>query len=143
MRARSENTVTYSVPLTSTKRFSPLWRNTTVPGRVAKIVSSRPMPVPSPGRNFVPRWRTRIIPAFTSWPEKIFTPSIFGFESRPLRDDPSPFLCAIPSLTLLCFDHCFERRDCALSLRVLALVRERSFRGLELPPLRLLRDFRH
>ena len=67
-------------------------RNATVPGRVAKIVSSRPMPVPSPGRNFVPRCRTRIIPALTSWPEKIFTPSIFGFESRPLRDEPSPFL---------------------------------------------------
>src|SRR5437879_4795336 len=53
------------------------------------------MPVPAPGRNFVPRWRTRIIPALTSWPAKIFAPSIFGFESRPLREDPSPFLCAI------------------------------------------------
>jgi hypothetical protein len=29
------------------KRRSPLWRNATVPGRVAKIVSSRPMPVPA------------------------------------------------------------------------------------------------
>ena len=55
----------------------------------------RPMPVPSPGRKRVPRWRTRIIPAFTVWPSKIFTPSIFGFESRPFRDDPRPFLCAI------------------------------------------------
>jgi hypothetical protein len=31
----------------------------------------------------------------TTWPAKIFTPSIYGFESRPLRDEPSPFLCAI------------------------------------------------
>src|SRR6187431_367853 len=53
------------------------------------------MPVPLPGRNFVPRCRTRIIPALTSWPANIFTPSIFGFESRPLREEPSPFLCAI------------------------------------------------
>src|SRR6266545_3978108 len=80
---------------TLTKRRSPLCLNATVPGRVAKIVWSRPTPVPAPGRNFVPRWRTMIIPAFTSWPEKIFTPSIFGFESRPFRDEPSPFLCAI------------------------------------------------
>jgi hypothetical protein len=27
------------------------------------------------------------------------TPSIFGFESRPFRLDPSPFLCAITSLS--------------------------------------------
>ena len=37
----------------------------------------------------------RIIPEVTSWPAKSFTPSIFGFESRPFRDEPSPFLCAI------------------------------------------------
>ena len=36
-----------------------------------------------------------IIPAFTSWPANIFTPSIFGLESRPLREEPRPFLCAI------------------------------------------------
>src|SRR4051812_529605 len=59
------------------------------------------MPVPGPGRNRVPRWRTMIIPALTSWPSKILTPSIFGFESRPLREEPRPFLCAILVLRLL------------------------------------------
>ena len=42
-----------------------------------------------------PRWRTMIEPAGTVCPEKLFTPSRFDLESRPLRDDPPPFLCAI------------------------------------------------
>src|SRR5512133_1756779 len=75
--------------------------NWTTPGRVAKIVWSRPMPTPFPGRKRVPRWRTMISPPSTVWPENTFTPSIFGFESRPLRLDPSPFLCAIAGLLLL------------------------------------------
>src|SRR5918995_240853 len=56
------------------------------------------MPVPSPGLNFVPRWRTMISPPVTVWPAKTFTPRYFGFESRPLRLEPRPFLCAIASL---------------------------------------------
>jgi hypothetical protein len=40
---------------TEMKRFSPERRNSTVPSRSAKIVSSRPRPAPGPGRNFVPR----------------------------------------------------------------------------------------
>src|SRR5438132_13483088 len=36
-----------------------------------------------------------ISPPETLWPANTFTPSIFGFESRPFRLDPSPFLCAI------------------------------------------------
>src|SRR6186997_1598986 len=81
--------------MTEMVRRSPLVRNSILPSWVAKIVSSRPTPVPGPGRKRVPRWRTMIIPAFTSWPANIFTPSIFGLESRPLREEPSPFLCAI------------------------------------------------
>src|SRR5918998_973684 len=53
------------------------------------------MPVPSPGLNFVPRWRTMISPPVTVWPAKTFTPRRLAFESRPLRLEPSPFLCAI------------------------------------------------
>src|SRR5438309_7051212 len=53
------------------------------------------MPVPGPERNRVPRWRTMIIPAFTVWPSNNFTPRRFAFESRPLREEPRPFLCAI------------------------------------------------
>ena len=36
-----------------------------------------------------------IIPALTSWPAKIFTPSRWLCESRPFLEEPSPFLCAI------------------------------------------------
>ena len=80
---------------TEMKRLSPDRRNSTVPSRSAKIVSSRPRPAPGPGRNFVPRCRTMIIPVFTGCPAKIFTPSRFDSESRPLREEPRPFLCAI------------------------------------------------
>src|SRR5215208_2145785 len=74
--------------------------NATVPGRAAKIVSSLPMPVPSPGLNRVPRWRTMISPPVTTWPAKTFTPRRLAFESRPLRLEPRPFLCAISSCLL-------------------------------------------
>src|SRR3954453_16274424 len=102
-------------------RRSPLALKTTVPSRFAKIGSSRPIPVPGPGRKPVPRWRTMIVPAVTPWPSKTLTPSIFGFESRPFRDEPSPFLCAIQV-----FLPRFERRERALALRMRALVLERS-----------------
>src|SRR4051812_38390150 len=75
--------------------------NCTMPALVAKIVSSRPMPTPSPGLKRVPRWRTMISPPLTRWPANTFTPRRLASESRPLRLDPSPFLCAI-GLFLLC-----------------------------------------
>src|SRR3954449_3045515 len=53
------------------------------------------MPVPSPGRKRVPRWRTMISPPLTSWPAKTLTPRRLALESRPLREEPSPFLWAI------------------------------------------------
>src|SRR3954471_14559829 len=53
------------------------------------------MPVPGPGLNRVPRWRTMISPPVTCWPANTFTPRRLAFESRPLRDEPRPFLCAI------------------------------------------------
>src|SRR3954451_14488259 len=56
------------------------------------------MPPPSPGRKRVPRWRTMISPPVTTWPANTFTPRRLGFESRPLRLEPRPFLCAIASL---------------------------------------------
>src|SRR4051794_29465505 len=75
--------------------------NSTVPARAAKIVSSRPMPAPSPGRKRVPRWRTMISPPVTVWPAKTLTPRRCALESRPLRLNPSPFLCAIFAVLLL------------------------------------------
>src|SRR3954453_16290455 len=116
-------------------RRSPLALKTTVPSRFAKIGSSRPIPVPGPGRKPVPRWRTMIVPAVTPWPSKTLTPSIFGFESRPFRDEPSPFLCAIQV-----FLPRFERRERALPLRVRALVLERGLGLLGRPAAGLLLD---
>src|SRR3982751_347963 len=56
------------------------------------------MPTPVPGWKRVPRWRTMISPPVTTSPAKTFTPSRCALESRPLRDDPRPFLCAIGDL---------------------------------------------
>src|SRR4051812_24973859 len=56
------------------------------------------MPTPAPGLKRVPRWRTMISPPVTVWPANTFTPRRLAFESRPLREDPSPFLCAIGDL---------------------------------------------
>src|SRR4051812_36280103 len=53
------------------------------------------MPTPSPGLNRVPRWRTMISPPVTVSPAKTFTPRRLAFESRPLRLEPRPFLCAM------------------------------------------------
>src|SRR3954453_3442560 len=41
-----------------------------------------------------------ISPALTTWPPKRFTPSSWAFESRPLREDEAPFLCAISASAL-------------------------------------------
>src|SRR5579871_5280072 len=53
------------------------------------------MPTPSPALKRLPRWRTMISPPLTAWPANVFTPRRLALESRPLRLDPSPFLCAI------------------------------------------------
>ena len=53
------------------------------------------MPTLVPGWILVPRWRTMIVPERIVWPSPHFTPSILGLLSRPLREEPTPFLCAI------------------------------------------------
>src|SRR5471030_3214296 len=53
------------------------------------------MPTPGPGLKRVPRWRTMISPPLTLCPANTLTPRYLGLESRPLRLDPRPFLCAI------------------------------------------------
>src|ERR1035437_4359769 len=73
-------------------RFLP---NCTAPATRAKSVSSPPRPTPSPGWKCVPRWRTMISPALTTWPPKRLTPRNWEFESRPLRVEDAPFLCAM------------------------------------------------
>ena len=72
----------------------------TEPGASANSVSSLPRPTPRPGWKWVPRWRTMISPALTTWPPKRLTPRRWALESRPLRDDEAPFLCAMSGSAL-------------------------------------------
>src|SRR5207342_1330080 len=70
-------------------------RNATCPSVSAKSVWSLPRPTLSPGYHFVPRWRTMMLPARTVSLPNFFTPRRFDSESRPLREEPPAFLCAI------------------------------------------------
>src|SRR5262249_12712362 len=67
----------------------------TRPSIRANSVWSLPMPTLSPACHWVPRWRTMMLPARQCSPPKSFTPRRWPAESRPLRDDPPAFLCAI------------------------------------------------
>src|SRR6185369_10314762 len=67
----------------------------TVPSALANKVWSLPMPTLTPGWNLVPRWRTRMLPASTSSAPNFLTPRRRPAVSRPLRDEPPAFLCAI------------------------------------------------
>src|SRR3990170_969767 len=78
---------------------SPDLRYCTTPSRRAKRVKSRPRPTLRPAWMRVPTWRTRIVPAFTRWPPKTLTPRRWPLLSRPLRELPCPFLCAISRVT--------------------------------------------
>src|SRR5205814_9966224 len=69
--------------------------NMTFPSTSANNVQSRPVPTFWSALNFVPRWRTRMLPAVTNSPPNRFTPSRLLTLSRPLRTLPPPFLCAI------------------------------------------------
>src|SRR6516165_12196389 len=62
---------------------------------LAKSVSSLPRPTLRPGFTRVPRWRTMMVPPGTTCPPKALKPSRCEFESRPFRDVPCPFLCAM------------------------------------------------
>src|SRR2546425_5894494 len=73
----------------------PLSSNFTTPSTSANNVSSLPRPTFLPGFHFVPRCRARIFPPNTRSPPNFFRPNRCELESRPLRDDPTPFLCAI------------------------------------------------
>src|SRR6266550_5419448 len=44
----------------------------------------------------MPRWRTMILPGTTTSPPNFLTPSRRPRLSRPLREEPPAFLCAIP-----------------------------------------------
>src|SRR5205807_5013523 len=61
----------------------------------------RPRPTFFPGRNFVPRWRTMMLPATTTSLPNFFTPSRLLTLSRPFLTLPCPFLCAMRLLLVL------------------------------------------
>src|SRR5258706_8935308 len=82
------------------------------------MVKSRPMPTFFPGWIRVPTWRTSILPARTVSPPKTFTPRLWPWLSRPLRELPPAFLCAIRAIPPLGYFKDFERR---LQLAVAAL----------------------
>lgn len=76
-------------------RLPPLDSKVTIPETLAKRVSSEPSPTFLPGLNLVPRCLTRMLPPVTNVPAKALTPSRFDWLSRPFRELPIPFLCAI------------------------------------------------
>src|SRR3954451_13727581 len=69
--------------------------NVTVPSTSAKMVWSRPRPTFLPGCHLVPRWRTRMLPGITASPPNFLTPRRLPAVSRPLRELPPAFLCAM------------------------------------------------
>src|ERR1044072_4499028 len=73
----------------------PLSSNLTTPSMSENSVSSLPRPTFLPGFHLVPRCRARMFPPSTRSPPNFFSPNRCEFESRPLRDEPTPFLCAI------------------------------------------------
>src|SRR3954471_17744098 len=83
--------------------------NSTEPAARANRVSSLPRPTFAPGWKWVPRWRTMISPAFTTWPPYRLTPSRCALESRPFREELAPFLCAMSRACLL---PCVVQRPC-------------------------------
>src|ERR1035438_1313081 len=68
--------------------------NSTLPAMSAKRVSSPPRPTPGPGWKWVPRCRMMTSPALTFCSPNRLTPRRWALESRPLRLDDAPFLCA-------------------------------------------------
>src|SRR5579864_829818 len=88
----------YSISIGSTITnlpIEPLFRNLMRPVILAKSVSSLPRPTFSPGFTRVPRCRTMMVPPGTTCPPNALKPSRCAFESRPFREVPCPFLCAI------------------------------------------------
>src|SRR6266478_7919531 len=78
--------------------FRPLSSNFTKPSISENNVSSLPIPTFLPGFHLVPRCRARMFPPRTRSPPNFLSPKRCEFESRPFREEPTPFLCAISKL---------------------------------------------
>src|ERR1039458_4733272 len=98
-RPREKNFLGYATALMLTNLpIRPRSLNSTTPVTLANSVSSLPQPTLRPGLILVPRCRTMTEPPGTSWPPKAFTPRRCAWESRPFRELPKPFLCAMRHL---------------------------------------------
>src|SRR5665213_3565498 len=74
------------------------------------------MPTLRPGCQVVPRWRQMMLPAIAASPPDFFSPRRRPALSRPLREDPPAFLCAI-ELALSNSDYLLHRfREGIISL---------------------------
>src|SRR5208283_4807871 len=101
-RRRTRNYSATSMGSTITNLpIEPLFRNLMRPVILANKVSSLPRPTFSPGFTRVPRCRTMMVPPGTICPPNALNPSRCAFESRPFREVPCPFLCAIIQLSIL------------------------------------------
>src|SRR5215472_1582964 len=91
--------------------------NTIRPVTLAKSVSSLPRPTLRPGFTRVPRWRTMMVPPGTSCPPNALNPSRCEFESRPFRELPNPFLCAIRNQFSVVSSQLISRRSLVFGRR--------------------------
>src|ERR1041384_7855770 len=97
------------------------------------MVKSRPISTLRPGCTFVPTCRTRMLPGTTASPPNTLMPRCCPGESRPLREEPCPFLCAM-------FASGGNRGDLDLGVRlaVAADAVPALFLGAEVPELAVL-----
>src|SRR5688500_18628123 len=105
-------------------------RKATQPSVSAKRVWSLPMPTLSPGCHLVPRWRTMMLPALARCPPNSLTPRRLLSLSRPLREEPPAFLCAISKALLFRLGGGFLGRGlsrCSIFCRWLRGLGRRSF----------------
>src|SRR4029453_2252535 len=79
-------------------------------------VLSLPVPTLGPACHLVPRWRAMMLPASTISPPADFKPSRRPAESRPFREDPPAFLCAIVVLEFSYSVHRFREGIISLLL---------------------------
>src|SRR5208282_1078360 len=118
----------------------PLSSNLTKPATLANRVSSLPRPTLTPGLYLVPRWRTRMEPPLTNWPPKRFTPRRWPWESRPLTEEPPPFLCAIVRTSEFDFAYLDGSEVLAMPALDLVLAAGLVFQHAELGPADLAQD---
>src|SRR5690348_6944983 len=88
-----------------------------------------------------------MLPARTFWPPKRFTPSRLLSESRPLRDEPPAFLCAMTNTPVACLgDDLFDldhRQVLAIAVLATRVLAAPLLEDDQVRPARLLDDRGH